>query len=65
MWIVGVTIPDVVFVIDTCKVKQTQYKEKSGLRSLVETTVSKASARQRAGYLLLLSVHFFYLSMHV
>jgi ATP-dependent RNA helicase DHX29 len=45
----GVTIPDVVFVIDSCKVKQTCYKETSRIRGLREVCVSKASANQRAG----------------
>lgn len=45
----GVTIPDVVFVIDTARVKETRYREAARLSSLVTTLVSKASARQRAG----------------
>jgi len=45
----GVTIPDVVFVIDAARVKETRYREATRLSSLVTTLVSKASARQRAG----------------
>uniref|UniRef100_A0A4W6DUW0 ATP-dependent RNA helicase DHX29 n=1 Tax=Lates calcarifer TaxID=8187 RepID=A0A4W6DUW0_LATCA len=43
----GVTIPDVVFVIDTGKTKENKYHESSQMSSLVETFVSKASAFQR------------------
>uniref|UniRef100_A0A673N0X8 ATP-dependent RNA helicase DHX29 n=1 Tax=Sinocyclocheilus rhinocerous TaxID=307959 RepID=A0A673N0X8_9TELE len=45
----GVTIPDVVFVIDTGKTKENRYHESSQVSSLVETFVSKASALQRQG----------------
>uniref|UniRef100_A0A8C1B0M7 RNA helicase n=1 Tax=Cyprinus carpio carpio TaxID=630221 RepID=A0A8C1B0M7_CYPCA len=45
----GVTIPDVVFVIDTGKTKENRYHESSQMSSLVETFVSKASALQRQG----------------
>uniref|UniRef100_A0A4W6DVC0 ATP-dependent RNA helicase DHX29 n=1 Tax=Lates calcarifer TaxID=8187 RepID=A0A4W6DVC0_LATCA len=45
----GVTIPDVVFVIDTGKTKENKYHESSQMSSLVETFVSKASAFQRQG----------------
>uniref|UniRef100_A0AAQ6AIT1 ATP-dependent RNA helicase DHX29 n=1 Tax=Amphiprion ocellaris TaxID=80972 RepID=A0AAQ6AIT1_AMPOC len=45
----GVTIPDVVFVIDTGKTKENKYHENSQMSSLVETFVSKASALQRQG----------------
>ncbi|KAF5899942.1 ATP-dependent RNA helicase DHX29, partial [Clarias magur] len=45
----GVTIPDVVFVIDTGKTKENRYHEGSQMSSLVETFVSKASAVQRQG----------------
>uniref|UniRef100_A0A3B3X0Y7 RNA helicase n=1 Tax=Poecilia mexicana TaxID=48701 RepID=A0A3B3X0Y7_9TELE len=44
-----VTIPDVVFVIDTGKTKENKYHESSQMSSLVETFVSKASALQRQG----------------
>uniref|UniRef100_A0A672K3L5 RNA helicase n=1 Tax=Sinocyclocheilus grahami TaxID=75366 RepID=A0A672K3L5_SINGR len=45
----GVTIPDVVFLIDTGKTKENRYHESSQMSSLVETFVSKASALQRQG----------------
>ncbi|XP_046900623.1 ATP-dependent RNA helicase dhx29 [Hypomesus transpacificus] len=45
----GVTIPDVLFVIDTGKTKENKYHESSQMSSLVETFVSKASALQRQG----------------
>ncbi|KAG5834335.1 hypothetical protein ANANG_G00260440 [Anguilla anguilla] len=45
----GVTIPDVVFVIDTGKTKENRYHESSQMSSLVETFISKASALQRQG----------------
>ncbi|XP_033625049.1 ATP-dependent RNA helicase DHX29-like [Asterias rubens] len=45
----GITIPDVVFVIDAGKVKETRYNEMSQLSALVETNISKASAKQRQG----------------
>ncbi|XP_022087054.1 ATP-dependent RNA helicase DHX29-like isoform X2 [Acanthaster planci] len=45
----GITIPDAVFVIDSGKVKETRYNEMSQLSALVETNISKASAKQRQG----------------
>eukprot|EP00392_Amoebophrya_sp_AT5.2_P011095 g11170.t1 len=45
----GVTIPDVVFVIDTGKVKQNSYHEASNSSSLKEVFVSRAEATQRKG----------------
>ncbi|XP_030048986.1 ATP-dependent RNA helicase DHX29 isoform X1 [Microcaecilia unicolor] len=45
----GITIPDVVFVIDAGKTKENRYHESSQMSSLVETFVSKASALQRQG----------------
>eukprot|EP00911_Craspedida_sp_UC1_P001293 UC1_evm1s974 len=45
----GVTIPDVVFVVDSARVKETRYREAARMSSLTTTHVSKASARQRAG----------------
>ncbi|XP_072174284.1 ATP-dependent RNA helicase dhx29-like [Diadema setosum] len=45
----GITIPDVVFVIDTGRVKENRYNERSQMSSLEETFVSKASAKQRQG----------------
>uniref|UniRef100_A0A4W5N0X5 Helicase C-terminal domain-containing protein n=1 Tax=Hucho hucho TaxID=62062 RepID=A0A4W5N0X5_9TELE len=43
----GVTIPDVVFVIDTRKTKENKYHESSQMSSPVETFLSKASVLQR------------------
>ncbi|XP_004703673.1 ATP-dependent RNA helicase DHX29 [Echinops telfairi] len=45
----GITIPDVVFVIDTGRTKENKFHESSQMSSLVETFVSKASALQRQG----------------
>uniref|UniRef100_A0A8C0HQ16 RNA helicase n=1 Tax=Buteo japonicus TaxID=224669 RepID=A0A8C0HQ16_9AVES len=45
----GITIPDVVFVIDTGRTKENRYHESSQMSSLEETFVSKASALQRQG----------------
>uniref|UniRef100_A0A8C5LKH5 ATP-dependent RNA helicase DHX29 n=1 Tax=Jaculus jaculus TaxID=51337 RepID=A0A8C5LKH5_JACJA len=45
----GITIPDVVFVIDSGRTKENKYHESSQMSSLVETFVSKASALQRQG----------------
>nr|XP_033787141.1 ATP-dependent RNA helicase DHX29 [Geotrypetes seraphini] len=45
----GITIPDVVFVIDSGRTKENRYHESSQMSSLVETFVSKASALQRQG----------------
>lgn len=45
----SVTIPDVVYVVDGGRVKETQYDADSGLQRLVEAWTSRASARQRRG----------------
>ena len=45
----GVTIPDVVFVIDAGKVKQQQFHEPSSTSSLKEVFVSRAESTQRRG----------------
>ncbi|KAK4689764.1 ATP-dependent RNA helicase DHX57, partial [Tremellales sp. Uapishka_1] len=45
----SVTIPDVVFVVDGGKVKETQYEAESGMQKLVECYTSRASGRQRRG----------------
>lgn len=45
----GVTIPDVVYVIDSGKVKENRYIESSRMNALEEVFVSKASAKQRSG----------------
>ncbi|KAJ9462267.1 DExH-box ATP-dependent RNA helicase DExH4 [Diplonema papillatum] len=46
---VSVTIPDVVFVIDTGLTKESRYDATTKTKCLVEMQVSKASARQRWG----------------
>ncbi|XP_069133013.1 ATP-dependent RNA helicase dhx29-like isoform X2 [Argopecten irradians] len=45
----GITIPDVVFVIDTGRVKETRYMESSQMSALREVYISKANAKQRQG----------------
>jgi hypothetical protein len=45
----SVTIPDVTVVIDTGRMKEMQFDGDKGLVRLVDTWVSKASARQRRG----------------
>ncbi|XP_067842013.1 ATP-dependent RNA helicase DHX29 isoform X2 [Heptranchias perlo] len=45
----GITIPDVVFVIDSGKTKENRYHESSQMSSLVETFISKANGLQRQG----------------
>ncbi|XP_078739847.1 LOW QUALITY PROTEIN: ATP-dependent RNA helicase dhx29-like [Lampetra fluviatilis] len=45
----GITIPDVVFVIDGGRSKENRYSESGQMSSLVEAFVSKASAEQRRG----------------
>nr|XP_032812397.1 LOW QUALITY PROTEIN: ATP-dependent RNA helicase DHX29 [Petromyzon marinus] len=45
----GITIPDVVFVIDAGRSKENRYSESGQMSSLVETFISKASAEQRRG----------------
>lgn len=45
----SVTIPDVVYVVDGGRVKETQYDAESGLQRLVEDWTSRASGRQRRG----------------
>lgn len=45
----GITIPDVVYVIDSGKVKENRYIESSRMNALEEVFVSKASAKQRSG----------------
>jgi HrpA-like RNA helicase len=45
----SLTIDDVTVVIETGKMKEMQYDSKTGMSQLVETWVSKANARQRAG----------------
>ncbi|KAG7452226.1 P-loop containing nucleoside triphosphate hydrolase protein [Guyanagaster necrorhizus] len=45
----SITIDDVICVVDSGKVKQTQYDGDSGISHLVETWVTLAEARQRRG----------------
>ncbi|KAH9948231.1 P-loop containing nucleoside triphosphate hydrolase protein [Amylocystis lapponica] len=45
----SITIDDVIYVIDTGKVKETQYDPEIGLTRLVEQWVTRAAARQRRG----------------
>ncbi|KAK0481842.1 P-loop containing nucleoside triphosphate hydrolase protein [Armillaria novae-zelandiae] len=45
----SITIDDVIYVLDSGKVKQTQYDGESGISRLVETWVTLAEARQRRG----------------
>lgn len=45
----SVTIPDVVYVVDGGKVKETQYDADNGMQKLVEVWTSRASGRQRRG----------------
>jgi ATP-dependent RNA helicase DHX57 len=45
----SVTIPDVVYVVDGGRVKETQYDAESGMQKLVEAYTSRASGRQRRG----------------
>ena len=45
----GITIPDVAYVIDTGRVKQTGFDERTNMRRLEECWVSRASAQQRSG----------------
>ena len=45
----SITIDDVVFVIDAGRVKENRYDHKRRMAMLVETWVSRASAKQRRG----------------
>ena len=45
----GVTIPDVVYVIDSGRVKQTGFTVSTQMQCLEETFVSRASLKQRSG----------------
>jgi ATP-dependent RNA helicase DHX36 len=45
----SITIPDVKYVIDTGKVRETQYDHVKRISSLQSTWISKSNARQRAG----------------
>lgn len=45
----SLTIPGIVYVVDTGFCKQTSYNPRSGMESLVVVPISKAAANQRAG----------------
>ena len=45
----SITIDDVIYVIDSGKVKETQYDPENGLTKLEEQWVTRAAARQRRG----------------
>ncbi|KAI9364518.1 P-loop containing nucleoside triphosphate hydrolase protein [Zopfochytrium polystomum] len=45
----GITIPDVVYVIDTCRAREVSYDAKRNMTKLSEVLVSQANCRQRAG----------------
>ncbi|KAI0691979.1 P-loop containing nucleoside triphosphate hydrolase protein [Cytidiella melzeri] len=45
----SITIDDIVYVIDSGKVKETQYDPENGLTRLVEQWVTRAAAKQRRG----------------
>ena len=45
----SITIDDVVYVIDSGKVKETQHDPENGLTRLEEQWVTRAAARQRRG----------------
>ncbi|KAK7058527.1 putative ATP-dependent RNA helicase ucp12 [Paramarasmius palmivorus] len=45
----SITIDDVIYVIDSGKVKETQYDHEANMSRLVETWVTRAAAKQRRG----------------
>jgi ATP-dependent RNA helicase DHX57 len=45
----SITISDVIYVVDTGKVKENQFDPENGLSKLIETWVTRAAARQRRG----------------
>jgi ATP-dependent RNA helicase DHX57 len=45
----SITVDDVLYVIDTGKVKETRYDPDTGLSKLAETWVTQAAAKQRRG----------------
>jgi ATP-dependent RNA helicase DHX36 len=45
----SVTIPEVVYVVDTCKVRVSRYSQLRRSTALVNSWISQSSARQRAG----------------
>ncbi|KAL7752226.1 hypothetical protein RI367_002271 [Sorochytrium milnesiophthora] len=45
----GVTIPDIVFVVDSGKAKETRYEESQHITKFEEVFISQANAKQRRG----------------
>jgi ATP-dependent RNA helicase DHX29 len=45
----GITIPDVVYVIDCCRVREIGFDHKRGISRLSDVMISKANAKQRRG----------------
>jgi ATP-dependent RNA helicase DHX29 len=45
----GITIPDVVYVIDCCRVREIGFDHKRGITRLSDVMISKANAKQRRG----------------
>ncbi|KAJ3122237.1 hypothetical protein HK100_012073 [Physocladia obscura] len=45
----GITIPDVVYVIDTCKAREISYDEKRNMTKLSDVWISQANFKQRRG----------------
>ncbi|KAJ3327314.1 ATP-dependent RNA helicase dhx29 [Blyttiomyces sp. JEL0837] len=45
----GITLPDVVYVIDACRAREVSYEEKRNITKLTEILVSKANCMQRRG----------------
>lgn len=45
----SITIPDVVYVVDSSKHRESQYDQAKRMSSLISTWTSKSNARQRAG----------------
>lgn len=45
----GITIPDVTYVIDSCRAKEVRFDLKKNLSLLVDVTISKSNLKQRQG----------------
>jgi HrpA-like RNA helicase len=45
----GITIPDVVYVVDTCRAREIGFDLKRGISRLSDVLISKANAKQRQG----------------
>jgi ATP-dependent RNA helicase DHX29 len=45
----GVTIPDIVYVIDTCRAREVTFDDRQHVKRLMEIFVSKANCKQRRG----------------